>query len=127
MNRIQAVAGAVFLALALPAIAGKDKGGPTFSGEERRKIEAWFAKHPEERARLPPGLAKKGKVPPGWQKKLAKGKPVPKDLWEMRQELPKEILVKLPAPPEGVRVVRILDRVVKVREDTRELLDELNL
>jgi hypothetical protein len=127
MNRIHAVVSAAFLAVALPAIAGDSKGGHSFSPEERRKIEKYFQNHPDQRSQLPPGLAKKNKVPPGWQKKLAKGKPVPKDVWEMRQDLPKEILVKIPAPPEGVRIVRIMDRVIKVREDTRELLDELNL
>jgi hypothetical protein len=41
--------------------------------------------------------------------------------------VPREILVKIPLPPEGVRIIRIMDRVVKVNESTRELLDELQL
>ena len=127
MNKLQAVMGALLLAMTLPTVAGKDKGQATFSGEERSKIAAYFTQHPDERSQLPPGLAKKGKVPPGWQKKLAKGKPVPKDVWEMRTELPKEVLVKIPLPPEGVRVIRIMDRVLKVHEATREVLDEIRL
>lgn len=99
-------------------------GKPTFSSGERGEIERYFAAHP---GALPPGLAKKGKVPPGWAKKLAVGQPVPPDLWKVRVPLPPEIVVKLPPPPPGVVLVRIHDHVVKVREQTHELLDKIGL
>lgn len=131
-------AAVVLAACLLPVIAhgahpghtpqhGQDQTSEHFSKKERNDIEAWFASHPEERRALPPGLAKKGKIPPGWRKKLARGKPVPMDVWEQRQPLPEDIRITLPVPPEGVVLVRIHDRVLKVRESTRELLDVLGL
>lgn len=121
-----------------PSGKGKDKGAdasaadhasgrhgrPGFSGKERDEIDRYFKSHPEARKQLPPGLAKKNKLPPGWQKKLAPGQRVPDDVWERRVALPREI--KLPVEV-GVIRVRIDDRVVKVAEKTREVLDVLEL
>ena len=100
----------------------RDKRG--FSARERSQIDGYFKTHPEARKQLPPGLAKKNKLPPGWQKKLAPGQRVPDDVWERRVDLPKEI--KLPEEKGTIRV-RIDDKVVKVAERTREVLDVLNL
>lgn len=108
---------------------GKDgkHGRPDFSSAERHEIEAYFTAHPQARNELPPGLAKKNKIPPGWQKKLARGQRVPDDIWQHRVPLPHEILIKLPPPPPGVIIVRIHDKILRVREKTHELLDELGL
>jgi len=101
-----------------------EHGKPAFSTRERADIERYFKAHPDARKQLPPGLAKKNKLPPGWQKKLAPGQRVPDDVWERRVDLPKDL--KLPDEKGTVRV-RIDDRVVKVAEKTREVLDVLNL
>ena len=101
-----------------------DHGRPAFSTKERDDIERYFKSNPEARKQLPPGLAKKNKLPPGWQKKLAPGQRVPDDVWERRVALPREI--KLP-DEKGVVRVRIDDRIVKVAERTREVIDVLNL
>lgn len=149
MNRLPIVVTALALAFAVPAFAdkggkGKEKdkdapsaaahapgkgehGRPDFSDKERSAIESYFERNPGARDQLPPGLAKKNKIPPGWQKKIRRGEPVPPDLWEFRVPLPHEILVKLPPPPPGVVLVRIHDRVLKVRERTHEVLDDLGL
>jgi hypothetical protein len=136
------------LALAGPALADKggkdkDKGkgkehaaaehapghgwGRAFSGSERDEIVRWFDANPGARSQLPPGLAKKNKIPPGWQKKVGKGQRIPDDIWLHRVPLPHEILAKLPPPPPGVVLVRIHDRVLKVVEKTHEVLDDLGL
>lgn len=103
---------------------GGGHGAPTFSRGERDELQGYFGAHPAD---LPPGLAKQGKVPPGWQKKLARGKPVPDDLWEMRVPLPQDILIRLPPPPPGVVLVRIADQILKVREQTHEVLDRMGI
>lgn len=107
-----------------PSAASPARG---FSDAEREDIESYFAKHPEKRRELPPGLAKKGKIPKGWRKKLAVGNTVPDDAWERRVPLPDDVRRKLPPLPEDVVLVRIEDRVVKVRERTREILGVLGL
>lgn len=147
MRKFQIILLSIAMACAGPALADKDKGKgpkhkedrsaaehapghgdkhgpPTFSGGERDAISAYYHRNPEH---LPPGLAKQGKVPPGWQKKLARGRPVPDDIWALRVPLPHEILIKLPPPPPGVVIVRVHDRILKVREQTHELLDEMGL
>ncbi|HUS24249.1 MAG TPA: hypothetical protein VM369_04825 [Candidatus Binatia bacterium] len=135
-----------FLLAAAPAFAGHGKShghdhdqdgqeskhashehGKTFHDDERAEIERFYETHPGERDQLPPGLAKKGKVPPGWRKKLARGQRVSDDLWELRLPLPHDILVKLPPPPPGVVIVRIHDQVVRAIERTHEVLDVLGL
>jgi len=139
------VLAAVALAVAAPAMAdqgkGKGKGGKgkdnsaaeyahgkhQFSGGERDEIRGFFDSHPAERERLPPGLAKKNKIPPGWQKKIARGERIPDDVWAYRVPLPHDILIKLPPPPPGVIHVRIEDHVFKVIEKTHEVLDDLGL
>src|SRR5688572_25346001 len=102
MKTFSIVATALALALAAPAMA--DKGGkhkqkgphdesaaehapghgkhgkPEFSGDERDVIRGYYNEHPGARE-LPPGLAKKGKVPPGWQKKIGRGQRIPDDIW----------------------------------------------
>lgn len=108
----------------------KDKGEhgrPEFSRHEQDEIAAYFRLYPEQRSQLPPGLAKRGKVPPGWQKKLARGQRIPDDIWVHRVPLPRDILIRLPPPPPGVVIFRIHDRVVRVVEKTHELLDEFGL
>lgn len=105
---------------------GKAKGGKKFSADEGSAIRAYYTAHPDH-SQLPPGLAKQGKVPPGWAKKLAVGQRVPDDLWAIHVPLPPEILVKLPPPPPGVIHVRIHDHVVKVIQETHEVLDKIGL
>lgn len=99
---------------------GTKKAHKPFSSGEREEINRYYGSNPDQRKRLPPGLAKKNKLPPGWQKKLAPGQRIPDDVWSHRVELPKEI--KLP-DEKGVIRVRIDDRIVKVAERTREVLD----
>ena len=99
---------------------GKKKAHQPFSSGEREEINRYYRSNPEQRKQLPPGLAKKNKLPPGWQKKLARGERIPDDVWKHRVELPKDI--RLP-DEKGVIRVRIDDRVVKVAERTREVLD----
>ncbi len=102
-----------------------EHGRPEFSQQDRDGIDRYFRANPEARKQLPPGLAKKNKIPPGWQKKLERGQRIPDDIWAHRVALPRDI--KLGDTPLGVIHVRIEDRIVKVAEKTREVLDVLNL
>ena len=152
MKKVSVALTVLALVFAVPAIAGPDKGkgkgrgeGPPaaerstgdsrkgkpgkreFSRSERDEIHAYFSANPGAREQLPPGLAKKNKIPPGWQKKIARGERIPDDVWAYRVLLPHEILVRLPPPPTGVIHVRIQDHVLKVVEKTHEVLDDLGL
>ena len=146
MRSLNAVLLAALLACAGPALAdhgkgkhkNKDKGqesaaeyapgkdkGKSFSNEDADKLRGYYRSNPESRKQLPPGLAKKDKLPPGWQKKLQVGERVPDDVWAHRVAVPRE--VKIADTPAGAINVRINDRIVRVAERTREVLDILNL
>lgn len=73
-----------------------------FSDQDRAYISDYYRpRHPHG---YPPGLAKKGKVPPGHAKKLRRGEPIPPDYrW---QPIPRDLDGRLSRLPEGyVRVV----------------------
>ena len=150
MKKVSVALTVLALVFAVPAMADKGKGkgkgkeppaaerstGDSrkgkpgkreFSRSERDEIHAYFSANPGAREQLPPGLARKNKIPPGWQKKIARGQRIPDDVWAYRVPLPHEILVRLPPPPPGVIHVRIQDHVLKVVEKTHEVLDDLGL
>jgi hypothetical protein len=70
----------------------------------------------------------KGKgLPPGWQKKLVRGHPIPAEVWSWHEPLPSEVLRRLPPQPEGVITVRIDNEIVRVVAATQVLLDVFGL
>lgn len=77
---------------------------------------------------LPPGLEKKvelgGELPPGWQMKIARGEVLDRDFYRTySRTLPEEILRRLPAGPDGTSMRRINDRILRVDDATRTILD----
>lgn len=77
---------------------------------------------------LPPGLRKKlergGELPPGWQKKVERGEVLDEDIYRnYTRSLPEEILRRLPTDPIGTSIKQIDDRIVRVMDDTRTILD----
>jgi hypothetical protein len=72
---------------------------------------------------LPPGLQKnleRGKpLPPGWHKKLAKGKVMALDIYSRGQ-------IIVPLDPLGIVTIRIEDKVFRVMEKSREIVDILH-
>lgn len=76
---------------------------------------------------LPPGLRKKlergGELPPGWQAKVARGEVIDMDLYRHAQSLPEDILARLGRGPAGTSVRQIDDRIVRVADATRTVLD----
>ena len=75
---------------------------------------------------LPPGLQKKlargGQLPPGWQKKVARG-----EVLELPSSaLPEQWRRRLPAQPPGTSIRRVEDRIVRVLDATNVIIDVLN-
>lgn len=71
---------------------------------------------------LPPGLQKnveQGKpLPPGWQKKLAKGEIMDKEVYQHGQ-------IVVPVDAHGLVTVSIEGKLVRLIEDTREIVEIL--
>ncbi len=76
---------------------------------------------------LPPGLAKKlargGTLPPGWQMKVARGEVMDYEVYKNAGLLPEELLRKLSTIPEGTVLLQVGNKIVKVIEASRIIVD----
>ncbi len=92
--------------------------------------EAYWSRLGDSRS-LPPGLQKKvargGSLPPGWRKKVARGEVLDRDLAPYAVTLPEDILSRLPRHVPGTSLRQIDDRIVRVDDTTRAILDVLYL
>jgi hypothetical protein len=117
---------------------GQDKKGKQpqapriarFRDEERGEIVAYFNSYQGKGGGLPPGLAmnqRRGKpLPPGWQRKLAPGYRIDDVSWLSFAPVPAEWFPKLRMEPD-TRLYHYGDRVVRVYEPRREVLDVIIL
>ena len=74
---------------------------------------------------LPPGLAKKGTLPPGLYNQLARNGELPPGL--QREELPGDLLSSLPPLQPGYYYTRADDKVMLVEAATNLILDLLTV
>lgn len=76
---------------------------------------------------LPPGLRKKlergGDLPPGWQAKVARGEVIDYELYSHARSLPENVLGLLRQGPRGTSVRQIDDRIVRIADASRTILD----
>ena len=88
-----------------------------------------YDKKNKKKKSLPPGLQKKlargGELPPGWQKKVARGEVLDAELYRHSHGLPHDILERLPHGPDGTSVRQVEDRVVRILDATGVILDVL--
>ena len=81
--------------------------------------------------KLPPGLQKKvarGKaLPPGWQKKMAPGQNLDYHVYRQGESLPDVLLRRLPPPPTGSEILRVEDKIIRLNAATRTILDVFDL
>lgn len=91
-----------------------------FSDRDRVIIREWYE---ERRRALPPGLAKKGMVPPGHAKRWGPRDTLPPGLaW---RELPPELERRLSRLPDGYVRVIVGSDIVLMDRRTRVILDIL--
>jgi len=80
---------------------------------------------------LPPGLAKKlargGTLPPGWQKKVARGEVMDYEVYNNAVPLPEKILRRISTIPEGTVLLRVGNKIIKVIEASRKVVDLFEL
>ena len=83
------------------------------------------SKHKHKHKSLPPGLAKKGKLPPGIAKQLARNNRLPPGL-EYRP-LPPDLIVQLPPLQVGYQYRIVDNRVLLVQAASNLILDVLTV
>jgi Ni/Co efflux regulator RcnB len=78
---------------------------------------------PEHRGFVPPGLVRKGGLPPGQAKKWRIGQPLPPAL--EFYELPRPLMIHLGPPPPGTRYIRVASDILLIAIGTGLVLDAL--
>ncbi len=101
--------------------------------EEKKIIKKYLKgvsnkkKNKVKKKSLPPGLAKKlargGTLPPGWQMKVARGEVIDHEVYNNANPLPEELLRKLSSIPEGTVLLQVGNKIVKVIEASRKIVD----
>jgi hypothetical protein len=91
-----------------------------FSKEEVTVVRNYFR---DNRAGLPPGLAKREKLPPGLQKHLERNGTLPPGLQKKVQPLPPELERRMRVLPTGYRRVVIAGNVILMNEKTAKIYD----
>lgn len=93
-----------------------------FGDQDRRVVSDYYGGQVKA-GHCPPGLAKKGNgcMPPGQAKKWARGRPLPADV--VFYDLPRDLIVRLPPPPEGHRYVRVAGDVLLIAIGTSMVVD----
>jgi hypothetical protein len=105
----------------------------TFSPAERNLIRSHLLGNQgkAKQKNLPPGLQKKvarGKsLPPGWQKKVAPGYSLDYQVYRQGVSLPDILLQRLPPSPVGSEIIQVHDKIIRLNAATRTILDVFNL
>jgi hypothetical protein len=83
-------------------------------------VRAWYS---ENERHLPPGLAKKDRLPPGLEKQLVPRGSLPPGLQKRVQPCPVELERRLPPPPPDCVNVEIGGHVVLLNHSTNVVVD----
>ena len=89
-----------------------------------RDIHEWYRSHYEH---LPPGLAKRDRLPPGLERQLIVNGTLPPGLQKKMQPCPRELEVMLPPPPPNYVHVVIGGNLVMYNRATLEIGDVFHL
>ncbi|WP_409522680.1 hypothetical protein [Nitrincola sp. MINF-07-Sa-05] len=80
---------------------------------------------------LPPGLQKKlargGELPPGWQKKVARGEVLDGHLYRQSQVLSPDILRRVDGRHQEAELIVLGDRILRVMKGEGTVLDVINI
>lgn len=66
-------------------------------------------------------------LPPGWRKKLNKGSRVDDSIFVYMEPPSREVIAVLPPPPPGVSFRQIEDKIVKINDINRQIIEVLEL
>jgi len=96
------------------------RGKQYYSEHDRDQMRRWYAGHD---GHLPPGLAKKDRLPPGLERQLRVRGTLPPGLQKKMMPCPEELERRLPPPPPGSAHVVIGGNIVLVNRSSYVVLD----
>lgn len=97
-----------------------DRRGYGFAGHDRDEMRGWYAANYRH---LPPGLAKRDRLPPGLERQLVVRGEFPPGLEARVMVVPVDLDRQLPPPPPDCERVLIGGHIVLRNRNTRVVLD----
>ena len=101
-----------------------DHGRHYYSDHDRDQMGHWY--HDQDDRHLPPGLAKRDRLPPGLEKQLRVRGTLPPGLRRDMRPCPEEIVERLPPPPPHCAHMVIGGHIVLVNQSSYMVLDILH-
>jgi hypothetical protein len=103
---------------------GHDHDHDRYSDHDRDQIRGWYRTH---YASLPPGLAKRDRLPPGLERQLVVRGTLPPGLQKKMQPCPPELERMLPLPPPNYTHVVIGGNLVLLNRANFQIADVFHL
>ena len=97
-----------------------------FVDQDRAVIREWYVKRKHD-GKIPKGLAKKDRLPPGLERQLVVRGELTPELRERIQPCPEELEQRLPPPPPDYAHVVIGGHIVLLNRRTSVVMDIFNL
>jgi len=91
-----------------------------YKDHDRESARGWYDEHQNN---LPPGLAKKDRLPPGLEKQLVRRGTLPPGLQKRLQPVPADLERRLPPPPPECAHVLIAGNIVLLNRRTNLVVD----
>src|ERR1700738_2262377 len=100
--------------------AEDDQEDRYYKDRDRETARGWYDEHQNN---LPPGLAKKDRLPPGLEKQLVRRGTLPPGLQKRVYPAPVELERRLPPPPPDCAHVLISGHIVLLNRKTNLIVD----
>jgi hypothetical protein len=91
-----------------------------YKDHDRETMRGWYDEHENN---LPPGLAKRDRLPPGLEKQLVRRGTLPPGLQKRLQPCPEDLERRLPPPPPECAHVLIGGHIVLLNRRTNVVVD----
>jgi len=98
----------------------EDRDDSSYYGANEHQIHEWYEAH---LSNLPPGLAKKDRLPPGLEKQLVRNGSLPPGLQKRVEPCPRSLEHYLPPPPPHCSRVLIGGHIVLLNHKTNVVVD----
>ena len=98
----------------------EDQDEGYYKDRDREVIRGWYDSH---ESNLPPGLAKKDRLPPGLEKQLVRRGTLPPGLQKRVQPCPEDLERRLPPPPPDCAHVLVAGHIVLLNRRSNLILD----
>jgi hypothetical protein len=100
--------------------AEDDQEDHYYKDRDRETMRGWYDEHQNN---LPPGLAKKDRLPPGLEKQLVRRGTLPPGLQKRLQPVPVDLERRLPPPPPACGHVLVGGHIILLNQRTNVVVD----